>query len=164
MKSISENKVGSSAALMIFCLFAMSVLTVLMLGVSAYRNMTEISLEDYDEQVCLSYIWTKIKNGDEAGTVYVGDFGDRPALFIDALYGDATYHTIIYHYEGRVYELTFESGLEFFPGDGVPVIENESLSFERLEAGLIKVSAGYESVFISPRARGGIVFAGGPLI
>ena len=153
-------KIGTAAALMVFCIFAMSALAVLMLGVSAYVNMTDISREEYDERVCLSYIWTKVKNGDEAGKVYIGDFQGLPALCIDEIYEGATYHTMIYHHEGRVHELFFEDGLEFSPEDGVPVIKNGSLSFERLDDGLIKVSAGSESVFVSPRGKIGIAFAG----
>ena len=166
MKTFSDSKAGTAAALMIFCVFTMSVLTVLMLGVNAYKNVTDISREGYDERICLSYIWTKVKNGDEAGMVSVRDFHGLPALCIDEVYDGATYHTMIYHHEGRVWELFFEEGLEFFPEDGVSVIGNESLSFEPLEAGLIKVSAGSKqygslSVFIYPRGRTGIAYAAG---
>jgi len=161
MKGIQESKAGTAAALMIFCVFTMSVLTVLMLGVSAYRNMTDISQEGFEERVSLSYIWTKAKNGDAAGMVYVRDFEGRPALCIDEVFDDVTYHTMIYNYDGRVYELFFEDGLEFAPEDGVPVIKNESLSFELIDAGLIKVSAGSGSVFISLRGNTGIAYAKG---
>ena len=152
-------KNSTSATLIIFCVFAVSVLTVLMFGVGAYKNMTDISREGYDERVCLSYIWTKVKNGDAAEAVYVTDFDGLPALCIDEVYGGDKYHTVIYHYEGWVNELFYEDGLDFSPGDGMPVLKNEALSFERLEAGLIKISAGAESVFISPRGQSGIALA-----
>ena len=160
MKPARDGKAGTSAALMVFCVFTMSVLTVLMLGVGAYRNMTDLTREGYGERVGLAYVWTKIKNGDDAGMVYVTDFSGLPALCIDELFGDALYRTMIYHYEGRIYELFFEEGLEFAPGDGVPVIGSESLAFEVQGAGLIRVSAGYESVLISPRGGAGIARAG----
>ena len=153
------DKIGAAAALMIFCVFTMTVLTVLMLGVSAYKNMTDISLEGYEERVCLSYIWTKVKNGDEAGMVYVKDFQGKNALCLDEVYDGTTYHTMIYHHEGWVYELFAEAGLLFSPEDGVAVIKSESLSFEGIEDGLFKVSAGSQSVFISLRGKTEVAFA-----
>ena len=161
MKAVQDNKAGMAAALIIFCVFTMSVLTVLTLGVSAYKNMTAISREGYDERVCLSYIWTKIKNGDEAGKVYIDDFKGLSALCLDEVHDGVAYRTMIYSYEGMVYELFFEAGLVFSPEDGVPVIKNDSLSFEQLETGLIKVSAGSESVFIYPRGKAMIPYAVG---
>ena len=161
MTSIHDNKTGTAAVLMIFCVFTASALTALTLGVSAYKNVTDITWENYEERICLSYIWTKIKNGDEADKVAVIDFHGRPALRIDETGDDGTiYHTIIFHHEGWVYELFFEDGLEFSPEDGVPIV-NESLSFERLEDGLIKISAGAESVFVFPRGRAKIAYEAG---
>ena len=164
MKTVHDNKAGTAAALMVFCVFTMSVLAVLMLGVNAYRNVTEISRDGYEDRICLSYIWTKVKNGDEAERVYVTDFHGVSALCIDEEYDGTAYHTMIYHYEGWVYELFFESGLEFSPSGGVPVIRNASLSFEKLEDGLIKVSVGSESSFISPRGKVNIAFGGGAAV
>jgi hypothetical protein len=160
MKAVRGDKTGTAAALMVFCVFTVSVLTVLTLGVDAYKNVTDVSREGYEERVCLSYIWTKIKNGDKAGMIFVEDFQGLSALRLDEVYDGVTYRTLIYSYEGRLYELFFEAGLEFSPGDGAPVINNESLSFEWLEDGrLMKITAGAESVFISPRGRTGPAFA-----
>ena len=161
MKAVYGNKSDTAAALMVFCVFTVSALTVLTLGVRAYRNVTDLSREGYDDRVCLSYVWTKVKNGDEAGRVGIVDFQGLSALRIDEAHGGVEYRTVIYNYEGWVRELFFEAGLEFPPEAGVPVVENESLSFERLEAGLIKVSAGAESVFISPRGETAIPYGGG---
>ena len=168
MRTVRGNKAdtaktGTAAALIVFCVFTMTVLTVLMHGVSAYKNVTDKSREG--ERVCLSYIWTKVKNGDEVGMVSVADFHGLPALCLDEVYDGVVYRTMIYHYEGFVYELFSEAGLEFSPEDGVPIIVNESLSFELLGDGLIKASDGTESVFIFPRGKTGVDFAwdGGPV-
>ena len=156
MKAARDNKAGTAAALMVFCVFTMSVLAVLMLGVGAYRNVINMAGEGYEERLSLSYIWTKVKNGDAAEMIYVTDFHGLSALRIDDVYDGVKLHTLIYHYEGWIYELPFESGLEFTPGAGMRVIGSESLSFEELEGGLIKVSAGSQSAFISPRGERGL--------
>lgn len=159
-KKISGRRIDTIFVLVVFCAFAASVLMVLMLGGSVYRNITEESQEGYEQRTCLSYIWTKVKNGDSAGSIYVGDYHGLSALCLEKDYGGVIYQTVIYHYEGWVREILYESGLEFYPEDGQQVIEAESLSFEALENGMIKAvcsDGGKEmSLFISPRAQTGI--------
>jgi hypothetical protein len=124
---------------------------VLMLGASIYQSMTEISREEQDERTVLSYIWTKFKNNDENGKIYVGEFNRLPALVYDENFGGYIYRTVIYHYNGWVYELFFEDGLEFYPEDGTQIMELDSIRFEELEAGIISISAGSKRLLLSQR-------------
>ena len=146
------GRFGDAAVMMIFCVFIVSVFTTLILGVRAYQLISEASVHGYDERVGLSYIWTRVKAGDDAGKVYTGNFHGLNALFIDEEYGGVIHHTVIYHYDGWICELFYESGYEFHPKDGVPVVKNESLLTERLDNGLIKISTGEQSVIITPRS------------
>ncbi|MCL2004152.1 MAG: DUF4860 domain-containing protein [Oscillospiraceae bacterium] len=150
MKTVRRS--GDAAILVTFCVFILSVFTALILGVGAYQNITRASRSGYDERLCLSYIWTKVKTGDEAGKVYTGEFHGLPALFIDEEYGGGTHHTVIYHYDGWVYELFAEAGHDHLPRDGIPVVRNESLLPEQLGNGLIRISAGEESMVLSLRS------------
>ena len=99
VKSTGKNKIETVFVLVIFSVFALSVLMVLMLGASVYKNMTEISRAGQDERTVLSFIWTKVKNGDKAGNVYVGEFCGLPALCFDEDYSGVTYRTVIYYIE-----------------------------------------------------------------
>ncbi|MCL2125023.1 MAG: DUF4860 domain-containing protein [Oscillospiraceae bacterium] len=153
MKSAGKNRIETVFVLVIFSVFALSVLMVLMLGANVYKNMTEISRSGQDERTVLSFIWTKVKNGDDAGSVYVGEFCGQPALCFDKDYGGAMYQTVIYHYNGWVYELFYETGYEFFQEDGVKVYEIGDLRFEEAEYGMIKVSSHDRSLLISPRGN-----------
>ena len=153
VKTTGKNRIETVFVLVIFSVFALSVLMVLMLGAGVYKNMTEISREGQDERIVLSFIWTKIKNGDEAGSVYTGDFYGGSALFFDKDYNGAPYRTVIYHYDGWLYELFSEVGYEFFPEDGARVFEISNLSFEDAEYGMIKVTAGDRSLLVSPRGE-----------
>ena len=151
MKTIRKQKIDTLFVLMIFCVFAISMLMVLMLGASIYKNMTEISRDGYDERTTLSYFWTKIKNGDEDGLVYLGDFQGLPALCLAEVYGDTRYLTMIYRYGDKVYELFTEEGVQLDPEDGTPVIGAEDLAIEDLGGGLIRVTVGGKSVLLYPR-------------
>jgi len=125
---------------------------VLMLGANTYSNITEMSRDEHAERTVLSYIWTKVRNSDEGGNIRVTAFHGLPALYIGEEAGGIVYSTLIYHYDGWVYELFCEADLEFDPIDGVKMIQAELLQFEELEHGLIRVSAGGRSLLISPRS------------
>ena len=145
------QRIDTVFVLIIFCVFAVSVLMVLMFGASIYQNMTEISREEHDERTVLSYVRTKVRNDDEAGRIQVGEFHGLPALCFDEDIGGISYRTIIYHYNGWVHELFSEAELDFQPQAGVPIMELSDLRFEELEYGLIKVSSGTKSLLIFPR-------------
>jgi hypothetical protein len=154
---MQRRKTDTVFTLLLFSCFAIAVLITLMLGVRFYQQMIEISADGYDERTSLSYIWTKVKNNDGIDLVSLGDFGGIPALFLYEVYGDTTYETRIYPYNGWIYELFCEAGLGMDPEDGVPIIRTASLDFEQLEEGLIRISAGPYSVLVYPRGKSGIV-------
>jgi len=124
-----------------------------MFGANIYQHMTEISREEHEERTILSYIRTKVRNNDNAGMVYVGEFHGIPALYYDESFEGIEYTTIVYHYDGWVLELFSEVGLDFSPRDGVPIMELNDLMFEELEHNLIKVSSGTKSLLIYPRGN-----------
>ena len=161
MKTTGESKVDTVFVLIIFSVFALSVLLVLTLGARIYRNMTDITSENQKERALLSYIWTKAKNGDKKESIHVGEFCGLNALLFDEEFGGTPYRTSIYQYDGWLYELFCETELledqtsGFLPEDGVQVMEIGELAFESIEFGMIKVSSGDLSLLLSPRSGTG---------
>ena len=151
MKKGFGQKIDTVFVLIIFCVFAISVLMVLMLGANIYQNVTETTQEDSAERLALSFIWTKLKNDDVAGNMSVGRFHSCPALFFDEEFDRTIYRTVIYHYDGWVYELFSEKDLDFLPEDGTKLVEISDLRFDELEYGMIKISTGGLSLLVSPR-------------
>lgn len=152
MKKASGHKMDTVFVLIIFCVFALSVLFVLMLGVSIYKNVTGLTQDGNDEQIALSYIWSKVKNDDRNGTLSVGDFYGYSSLFFDEEYDGVEYRTMIYYYDGWIRELTSEKDLEFEPVDGTEIMRIGDLSFSEQGHGIIKVASGELSLMISPRS------------
>jgi len=138
--------------LIVFSIFAVSVLIVLMLGASIYRNINEISREGEAEQTALSYIWTRTKNYDNAGSIVIDEFNGMPALIIKERFGDTEYKTVIYHFDGWLHELFSEADLTFSPTDGTRITKVEDLKFEAVDNGLIRTTSGNLSLFLSPRS------------
>jgi len=125
---------------------------VLMLSANTYESVTELSRDGYTEHSILSYIWTKVKNSDNAGQIYVGEFHGLSALYIDEELGQIEYRTTVYQYNGWIYELFCERDLDFDPEDGAQIIKLDDLTFQELENGLIKVSSGVSDLLIFPRS------------
>jgi hypothetical protein len=147
-----HGKIDTVFVLLIFCVFAVSMLVVLMLGGSIYKNMTDISKDGYNERTTLSYIWSKAKNLDNEGHISVSYFSDSSALSFQEIFGDTTYETLIYLHDGWVRELFYETGFEFYPEHGTPIIETNLLYFEEISNGLIRATTEYGSLLISPRS------------
>jgi hypothetical protein len=89
---------------------------------------------------------------DTAGAVSVTEFGGGTALSLTEVLGERSFVTRIYVYDGWVRELFYEEGLEFLPGDGLPILEMDKLDFEMVENGLVRVSTGFGSMLISARS------------
>jgi len=160
-KSEKGRSIDTIFVLIVFSIFAVSVLMVLMLGASIYSNINDIALEGQYEQTVLSYIWTKTKNFDDAGSLHVGDFDGNSALFIDEKLGDYYYRTTIYSHDGWLRELFSEVTFTFSPRDGAQVARIDDLRFEEAAHGLIKVTAGSTSLYLYPRSSGSLPFIGG---
>jgi len=151
MRRVRGQKIDTVFVLIIFCVFAISVLMVLMLGASIYQNVNDLTQEGHNERLVLSYIWTKVKNDDEAGRISVGSFHGYAALFFDEEFDGITYRTMIYHYDGWVYELFSEKDLGFYPEDGKQILRIGELGFEELDNGMLRISSGDAYLLISLR-------------
>jgi len=152
-KTIRGRSIDTVFVLIVFSIFAISVLLVLMFGASIYRNINELSRVNESEHTALSYIWTKTKNFDNADSISVGEFSGIPALLIDQRFGDYDFRTAIYYYDGWLYELFSEAGLEFSPADGTRIVMVNDLSFEAFDNGLFRATTGDRSLLLSPRSR-----------
>lgn len=146
IKKTRKLKFDTVFVLLVFCMFAASVLIVLTLGSSIYGSVTGITREGYDERECLSYIWTKVKTSDSFNGVI--EFHGISALRFSENYDGAVYSTVIYHYDGWVRELYFEEGLEFVPEDGLEVIKTDSLVFSYAGDNLVKVTSDGGSLYL----------------
>ena len=148
------QRIDTIFILIIFCVFAISVLMALMFSAGVYKNVIEMTNDGFTDNSILSYIWTKVKNSDEAGRIYVGEFEGLPTLYFEEEFGGIKYRTAVYQYDGWVCELFCEADLDFHPDNGAQIIKLDNLTFSELEEGLIKVSSGGRNLLLFPRARG----------
>jgi len=155
-ETFRKRRIDTIFVLVVFCVFAVSVLMVLILGAGIYQSMSEISREDQDERTIFAYIWTKVKNNDNAGMISVGELDGHSALFYDEVIGDRVFRTAVYLHDGWVNELFSDSAFEQSPESGVRIMQLDDLTFSELDYGLILVSSGTRSLVLSPRGANNI--------
>jgi hypothetical protein len=100
---------------------------------TGYKNIIELTQKNADEQIALSFIWTKVKNGDELNKVYLTDFQDVPALCIEENLDGYDYFTMIYHYDGWIREMFYEKGYPLSLKDGSQIMKASSFQLEQID-------------------------------
>ncbi len=134
-----KHNIDGLIALVLFGVFAACILSVLLTGANAYKNLTELDRESFARRTCVQYIATKVRQAESGESVYVVDFGGTDALCIEENIGSRTYITRIYCYDGWLREIFTSSSTESIPNDGEKILEAESADFS-IDSGLLKVS------------------------
>ena len=136
MKNLRQKyHMDSLAALLLFGVFAVCVLSVLLLGADAYRRLTERDQAAYDRRTAVQYLATKVRQADACRGITVGNFTDSPwqatqdTLFLSEEIDGETYLTRIYYYDGYIRELFGEAGEVFAKEDGEKVLAARNLTF-----------------------------------
>lgn len=135
-KNITKHQIDALAALLLFGVFAVCVLTVLLTGADAYRRLTDRDRNSYDRRSCTQYIATRVRQSDCLGSISIAPFGDGQALLLTEEDG---YITRLYCYQGSLMELYTDGDLELEPEDGEKILALSNLELS-LDGGLLTVT------------------------
>lgn len=136
----TKHKFGGLAALLLFGVFAVCILSVLLTGASAYKRLAARNDGSYDIRTCTQYIATKIHRAQFADAVSVEDFDGANCLVLKEIIDGDTYLTRIYSYNGWLYELFCPEDGEFTPADGEKILEVNHLEFSIQEGDLLRLT------------------------
>lgn len=134
----SEKSISALAALLLFGVFAVGVLSVLLSGAGTYRRLTSRDRLAYDSRTCAQYVATKVRQAPAPDAVLLSAFGDGDALVIAEELDGVEYWTRVYCYDGWLMELFAAAGGSFAPEDGEKIMELQSLTLEQAE-GLLSI-------------------------
>lgn len=133
------SPISALAALVVFCLFAAGVLSVLLSGAGVYRRLTQRDEQSYDRRTCVQVVATKVRQAPAPDSVSLSEFGQGPALVIREEVGGATYCTRLYCQDGWLMELFSPLEGDFAPEDGEKLLPAQGLALT-LEEGLLHVA------------------------
>ena len=132
MKTGQNNrKVDNLLVLLLFGVFAVCILSVLLMGADVYQRLAARDQLSYDQRTAAQYLATRVRQADRQGAVSVRCFEGQDALaFMETIEGD-TYETLVYCYDGYLRELFVASGGGFLPEDGEKVLAVQGLSIRQ---------------------------------
>lgn len=124
-----QSNMDSVLALLLFAVFAVCVLSVLLTGAGAFRDLSERDRASFDRRTAAQYITTRMRQSDVADGVTLTEFGGTAALTCrEELNGDC-YLTRVYFYDGYICELFCAADAALRPEDGERIMSVESLAF-----------------------------------
>ena len=129
----AKHSIDKVFVFLLFGLFAILIVTVLLLGVNNYKSLLNRNNEAYNERIAINYIAEKVRHNDIAGGISVGDFFQKndgiSTLYIYQEINKDRYVTRIYYYKGYIRELFSLDGMEVQPEDGNTIMKASDLSF-----------------------------------
>ncbi len=143
---LQQHNIESAFVLILFAVFAMTVVAVLALGANSYQKLVERDNDGYNKRIVTSYVAAKIRSNDVRGKIQVGGFAsaeEEDGIETLHMYRESEgekYDTRIYYYDGYIYELFTLADLDFDPQAGNVVMEAKGLSFER-EGDVIRITS-----------------------
>ena len=130
--------------LTLFFVFALSALTLVVLGANIYRSTVNHMDENFTDRTSYAYITQKLRQNDEAGTISVSTFGDNNACVITQDINNTIYNTYIYEYDGWLCELLARADMDMDPQDGTKILELEDFRIEEIKDKLYKVHLSFK--------------------
>lgn len=153
MKKLTvKHHMDGLAALLLFAVFAASILAVLLTGAGAYRRLTLRDQQAYAQRTAVQYVAQRVRQAP--GAVAVEDFHGADALVLES--GDG-YVTRVYCWNGSLMELYCAGDLDLNPEDGEKVMEAASLELT-LDQGLLTARVdGGPRLYLSLRGGEGVL-------
>lgn len=140
---MTQSRFGMVIPFMLFTVFALCVITVLITGAKIYKSFTARDQISYDHRTVSQYLTTRIRQSDAEQAYFIGDFSDPVSktqgdtFYFCEQFGEETYYTRIYCYDGYLYELFSAASDPFEPIDGDKILPIGDLRFSATDRGVL---------------------------
>ncbi|MCR4960277.1 MAG: DUF4860 domain-containing protein [Lachnospiraceae bacterium] len=138
--------------LILFCVFAFSVIMVLGTGAGVYSNIVDGMEANYDFRTSSAYLFNKVHRSDAGGNVRCGTFGDSDALLLLEEIDNIYYCTYLYYYDGALMELFTRYGQDIAPEYGTEIMKLDSYKLKQLSPSL------YEFEIVSEEGESSVLY------
>ena len=142
-RSSQRHSIENVFVLVLFAIFAMTIVAVLALGANQYKSLVERDNNAYNKRIITSYVSAQIRGYDRADAVKVGGFASPDVddevntLHLLETIDGIRYDLKIYYYQGKLFAAE-ES--EMKPEDGVAIMDAKDLHFEK-KGSLIRITS-----------------------
>ena len=126
--------------LSLFCIFAMSSVTLILFGADIYQKTVSQMDSNYSARTSTAYITEKIRQSDSSGSITISNYNNTDVLMLTSEINGVTYATSLYEYNGYLYELFSRADIELPLDAGQPIMEIEKLRFKKCNDNLLEIS------------------------
>ncbi len=122
--------------LSLFGAFIVSALLIVVLGARCYQNVVDQANAGFTKRTSLAYVTEKIRQHDEDNSVSITELEGQPVLKLTQKYGDTSYYTYMYYYDGYLKELTVDDYYQPSLGEGQDIIALQDFTMEKINDSL----------------------------
>ncbi len=134
--------------LLVFCLFTLTSLSVVYVGLEVYQNTTETMDQEFQVNTSFQYIIEKIRQNNTNDSIDIVTVEDKQALRLKQRYNNQDYYTYIYQDEKQLKELFISANQTPHIKDGDTIMDiskfHISVVNEHLYRLTIEFDDGYE--------------------
>ncbi|MDD3221718.1 MAG: DUF4860 domain-containing protein [Clostridia bacterium] len=143
--------------LALFCVFSASAFLAVVIGANVYQKTMDSMETNYTSRTATAYITEKIRHNDITGSMSLVDIDNTFCLSLVSVYGDTSYTTYIYNYQGSLKELFIKSSDTPNLASGETIMSVSDFSMEKVNNSLYRitvsdVNSDEHSVYISIRS------------
>ncbi len=140
--------------LLLFCVFTMTSLSVVYVGLEVYKNTTQSLDQEFMMNTSLQYIIEKVRQNNKKDAVDISYIENTPALRLHQKYEDQDYYTYIYQDQNQLKELFILADKTAHLEDGEYIMEIKRFEVSKVQNNLLYITlefiSGYsESHYIS---------------
>ena len=121
--------VNSLISLILFTLFALSMLLCLLFCASRYAALTENGQSAFESRTAGAFFSTKVRQCDDMGKISIEAICECSALAFSESIDGEDYVSYIYCHDGYLKELFTLADIEHLPEDGEKLFALDSVSF-----------------------------------
>ena len=119
--------------MVLLSIFGITTYTLVAVGADCYQKMTDERNNNSNLRIALSYMSTRIRQGEVSGALQVKQAGDGDALVITQKIDGDNYYTWIYQNQGQLCELFISEDDDFYAESGFPIVDIGGMNIETKE-------------------------------
>ena len=134
-----KHHIDGLLVLLLFGVFAVCILSVLLIGARVYRQLNDRDQSSYDRRTAVQYVATKIRQAHDARSFSVETTDGICLLTLSEPIDGVPYLTRLYCHDGYLRELFSSAEYEFAPQDGETILPAQDMDLS-LEDGMLSVT------------------------
>lgn len=129
------------SVIIILGIFAISCLILTNIGIRVYQNVVLANDNNFELRTSLSYVATKIRQTDTEGYPKMEQKDGVDVMILGEEIDGSIFETLIYHLDGRLYEVYKEAGTEYELDYGQETMEIEDFTIQLTGQGMVVLTA-----------------------